>query len=163
MLATQVLKLKVNISANQAMAFRKTQEHFVAACNMVSQYIFDHDFILKQRTLQDRLYYRIRANFDMPSFLAQSVIKTVIAKYKTVKTLNTQKLAKQAKQMQEDKVRLKLMLDKALKNYNPDDYPSEEEMDNIIDEVIANEPFDGSLERDFEEYNMQFGNNEDNS
>ena len=67
------------------------------------------------------------------------------------------------KQMQEDKVRLKLMLDKALKNYNPDDYPSEEEMDNIIDEVIANEPFDGSLERDFEEYNMQFGNNEDNS
>ena len=97
MLSTQVLKLKVNISANQAMVFRKTQEHFVAACNMVSQYIFDHGFILKQRTLQDRLYYKIRANFDMPSFLAQSVIKTVIAKYKTIKTLNTQKLAKQAR------------------------------------------------------------------
>ena len=64
---------------------------------MVSQYIFDYGFIMQQRVLQDRLYRQIRSEFDMPSFLAQSVIKTVLAKYKTVKTQNIQKLFKQAK------------------------------------------------------------------
>ena len=97
MLVSQVLKLKVNISCQQAISFRETQRQFVAACNLVSQYIFDHGFILKQRTLQDRLYRKIRADYAMPSFLAQSVIKTVIAEYKTVKTLDTDRLTKKAK------------------------------------------------------------------
>lgn len=97
MLVSQVLKLKVNISYQQAISFRETQRQFIAACNLVSQYIFDHGFILQQRTLQDRLYRKIRADYDMPSFLAQSVIKTVIAKYKTVKTLDIDRLAKKAK------------------------------------------------------------------
>ena len=97
MIITEVLKLKVNVSPKQADDLRETQRQFVTACNMVSQYIFDHGFIMQQRVLQDRLYRQIRSEFDMPSFLAQSVIKTVLAKYKTVKTQNIQKLFKQAK------------------------------------------------------------------
>lgn len=97
MIITEVLKLKVNVSPKQADDLRETQRQFVAACNMVSRYIFDHGFILQQRVLQDRLYRQIRSEFDMPSFLAQSVIKTVLAKYKTVKTQNIQKLFKQSK------------------------------------------------------------------
>lgn len=97
MIITEVLKLKINVSQKQADDLMETQRQFVTACNMVSQYIFDHGFIMQQRVLQDRLYRQIRSEFDMPSFLAQSVIKTVLAKYKTVKTQNIQKLFKQAK------------------------------------------------------------------
>lgn len=97
MIITEVLKLKVNASPKQADDLRETQRQFVAACNMVSQYIFNHDFILQQRVLQDRLYRQIRSEFDMPSVLAQTVIKTVISKYKTVKTQYMQKLFKQSK------------------------------------------------------------------
>ena len=108
MLVSQVLKLKVNISYQQAISFRETQRQFIAACNLVSQYIFDHGFILQQRTLQDRLYRKIRADYDMPSFLAQSVIKTVIAKYKTVKTLDIDRLARRLRSKAGNSIRSRL-------------------------------------------------------
>lgn len=56
------------------------------ACNHVSQYIFTHDFVMKQSTLQSELYQDIRARFGLKSQMTQSVFKTVIARYKAVQT-----------------------------------------------------------------------------
>ena len=56
------------------------------ACNHVSQYLFDHDFVMKQSTLQAVLYHDIRNRFGLKSQMTQSVFKTVIARYKAVQT-----------------------------------------------------------------------------
>ena len=56
------------------------------ACNYVSQYIFNHDFVLKQSKLQSALYHELRKCFNLKSQMTQSVFKTVIARYKTVLT-----------------------------------------------------------------------------
>ena len=56
------------------------------ACNYVSQYIFNHDFVLKQSDLQSALYHELRKQFGLKSQMTQSVFKTVIARYKTVQT-----------------------------------------------------------------------------
>ena len=63
------------------------------ACNHVSQYIFTHDFEMKQSTLQSELYHDIRTRFGLKSQMTQSVFKTVIARYKTLQTqLRTQRV-----------------------------------------------------------------------
>ncbi|WP_237458691.1 transposase, partial [Lactobacillus helveticus] len=56
------------------------------ACNFISQYIFEHAFELKQSKLNKALYHDLRDKFELKSQMAQSAIKTVIARYKTVKT-----------------------------------------------------------------------------
>ena len=58
----------------------------IYACNFISQYIFEHAFELKQSELNKALYHDLRDKFELKSQMAQSAIKTVIARYKTVKT-----------------------------------------------------------------------------
>lgn len=41
------------------------------ACNYVSQYIFNHDFILKQSELQSALYHELRQRFGLKSQMTQ--------------------------------------------------------------------------------------------
>ncbi|MGK9467049.1 RNA-guided endonuclease TnpB family protein, partial [Lactobacillus helveticus] len=50
------------------------------------QYIFEHAFELKQSKLNKALYHDLRDKFELKSQMAQSAIKTVIARYKKVKT-----------------------------------------------------------------------------
>jgi hypothetical protein len=53
------------------------------ACNYVSNHIFQtHN--LKQFSLNKELYTTLRAKFGLKSQMAQSVLKTVIARYKTI-------------------------------------------------------------------------------
>lgn len=56
------------------------------ACNYISQYIFNNDFVLRQSELQSALYHEIRKQFGLKSQMTQSVFKTVIARYKTVQS-----------------------------------------------------------------------------
>ena len=58
----------------------------IYAWNFISQYIFEHAFELKQSKLNKALYHDLRDKFELKSQMAQSAIKTVIARYKTVKT-----------------------------------------------------------------------------
>ncbi|WP_052747910.1 RNA-guided endonuclease TnpB family protein [Lactobacillus helveticus] len=58
----------------------------IYACNFISQYIFEHAFELKQSKLNKALYHDLRDKFELKSQMAQSAIKTVITRYKTVKT-----------------------------------------------------------------------------
>lgn len=82
-----VIKAKLlNIDNETAQAFSSTMCKYRDACNYISQYIFDHDFELKQSKLNKALYHDLREKFDLKSQMAQSAIKTAIARYKTVKT-----------------------------------------------------------------------------
>ncbi|RVU71914.1 MULTISPECIES: RNA-guided endonuclease TnpB family protein [Lactobacillus] len=76
----------LNINDETAQAFSNTMCKYRDACNFISQYIFEHAFELKQSKLNKALYHDLRDKFELKSQMAQSAIKTVIARYKTVKT-----------------------------------------------------------------------------
>lgn len=81
------IKVKLKITNSEtALSFSKTTEQYRQACNYVSEYIFNHDFDMKQSRLNKELYAKLRNLFSLKSQMAQSVIRTVIARYKTVKT-----------------------------------------------------------------------------
>ncbi len=61
----------------------QTMKAYQSACNFVSEHIFKtHN--LKQMSLNKKLYYDLREKYHLRSQMAQSVIKTVIARYKTI-------------------------------------------------------------------------------
>lgn len=87
-----VIKAKLlNIDEQTAAAFTQTMFKYRDACNFISQYIFDHDFELKQSKLNKALYHDLRDKFTLKSQMAQSAIRNVIARYKAVKTQLKQK------------------------------------------------------------------------
>lgn len=82
---TKTIKLRIYVTPEQEILFRQMTEQYRLACNFVSQYIFDHQFDLAYQNLNKELYSNLRHLFGLKSQLAQSSIKTTIAKYKTVK------------------------------------------------------------------------------
>ena len=84
---TVTVKAKLlNIDEETAHSFMQTMVKYKDACNFISQYVFNHAFELKQSKLNKALYRDLRNKFGLKSQMAQSAIKTVIARYKTVKT-----------------------------------------------------------------------------
>ena len=82
-----VIKVKLKLqNPNDADLFKTTMNRFKDACNYVSQYIFEHDFIIDQLKLQKKIYYEIRLRFGLKSEMTTSAIRCVVARYKTVKT-----------------------------------------------------------------------------
>ena len=76
---------KVHIVATDTdkVLLNKTMSVYCDACNYVSDYVFrTHD--LKQFSLNKILYSTLREKFSLKSQMAQSVFKTVIARYKTI-------------------------------------------------------------------------------
>ena len=76
---------KVQIVATDAdkVLLDETMSAYRDACNYVSDYVFQtHD--LKQVSLNKVLYSTLREKFGLKSQMAQSVFKTVIARYKTI-------------------------------------------------------------------------------
>lgn len=87
--------MEISLTAKLRIVFQSEKDRHSAyetliayrnACNHVSQYLFDHDFEMKQSTLQSELYHDIRNRFGLKSQMTQSVFKTVIARYKTLQT-----------------------------------------------------------------------------
>ena len=76
---------KIQIIAAEAdkVLLDETMSVYRNACNYVSEYVFrTHD--LKQFSLNKALYSTLREKFNLKSQMAQSVLKTVIARYKTI-------------------------------------------------------------------------------
>ena len=76
---------KIQIIAAEAdkVLLDETMSVYRNACNYVSDYVFrTHD--LKQFSLNKALYSILREKFNLKSQMAQSVLKTVIARYKTI-------------------------------------------------------------------------------
>lgn len=82
---TKVIKLRLEPDEEQAQALAQTMERYRGACNLVSQHVFDDGCRLAKRPLRDDLYYRLRREFGLKAQMAESVIDTVIARYKTVR------------------------------------------------------------------------------
>lgn len=82
---TKTIKLRIHVTKEQEELFRQMTEQYRKACNFVSQYVFDHYFELNYNRLNKVLYSDVRSNFGLKSQLAQSTLKTVTARYKTVK------------------------------------------------------------------------------
>lgn len=82
---TLTAKLKILPSEEQETLFLKTMHAWKDACNDVSAYIA-HAHVLNHKALNDALYRDLRARFDLPSQMAQSVLRMVAAKYKAILT-----------------------------------------------------------------------------
>lgn len=80
----ETMKLHIHTSEAQGMAFDQFTRRYATACDFVSQYVFDHGFILNSLVLQQILYQTIRKQFELKAQMTISVIKTVTARYKTV-------------------------------------------------------------------------------
>lgn len=80
---TITAKIQLQVSPEQRELLDLTMDTYRRACNFVANYIFQtHD--LKQFSLNKALYYDLRKRFGLKSQMAQSVFKTVIARYKTI-------------------------------------------------------------------------------
>lgn len=80
---TVTAKIQVSATDSYKVLLDETMSVYREACNYVSDYVFcTHD--LKQFSLNKALYSILRKEFGLKSQMAQSVFKTVIARYKTV-------------------------------------------------------------------------------
>lgn len=80
---TITAKIQIVPSRDDELLLNSTMSAYTDACNYVSNYIFQtHN--LKQFALNKVLYFDLRDRFNLKSQMAQSVLKTVIARYKTI-------------------------------------------------------------------------------
>ena len=80
---TVTAKIQISVNADCKVLLDETMSVYSDACNYVSNYVFrTHD--LKQFSLNKVLYSTLRERFGLKSQMAQSVFKTVIARYKTI-------------------------------------------------------------------------------
>ena len=80
---TVTAKIQISVNADSKVLLDKTMSVYSDACNFVSDHVFrTHD--LKQFSLNKVLYSTLREKFGLKSQMAQSVFKTVIARYKTI-------------------------------------------------------------------------------
>lgn len=90
----QTITIKVKLlldDASDAAKFHQTMEQYRQGCNFVSAYLFNHDFVMSQAKLNATLYQPLRHQFGLKSQMAQSAIRTTVARYRTVKTQLSQK------------------------------------------------------------------------
>ena len=80
---TITAKIQIVPSNDKTELLNSTMSAYTDACNYVSNYVFQtHN--LKQFALNKLLYSDLRDRFSLKSQMAQSVLKTVIARYKTI-------------------------------------------------------------------------------
>ena len=80
---TVTAKIQISVNTDNKVVLDKTMSVYSDACNYVSAYVFrTHD--LKQFSLNKALYSTLREKFGLKSQMAQSVFKTVIARYRTI-------------------------------------------------------------------------------
>ncbi len=80
---TVTAKIQIVVNQTDKVLLDETMSVYRDACNYVSDYVFrTHN--LKQFSLNKTLYTELRVRFGLKSQMAQSVLKMVIARYKTI-------------------------------------------------------------------------------
>ena len=82
---TVTAKIKINPTKEDMSILKDTQIAYKKACNFVSDEVFETKN-LSQAKLHKITYEPLRADFKMRSQMAQSVMKTVIARYKSTQS-----------------------------------------------------------------------------
>lgn len=80
----KTMKLHIHVSETEAKSLEELTTRYAQACTFISEYVFDHSFILNFMKLQEALYQTIRTEFGLKSQFTISAFKTVTARYKTV-------------------------------------------------------------------------------
>lgn len=84
---TITAKIQIYPDNKQIEVLNNTMIQVNKALNYISDYVFTNN-CLNQNTINKDTYYYLRDTYNLKSQMAQSVMKTVIAKYKTCKSLN---------------------------------------------------------------------------
>ena len=82
---TKTIKLRIHVSNEYVLLLCEMTEQYRLACNHVSDYIFSHEFNMCFKELDQAMYHELRNRFGLKSQMAQSVFKTVAARYKTIR------------------------------------------------------------------------------
>ena len=85
MLQTVTAKLKIVVSDSQKQILLDTMKAYSNACNMVSEFVFEHHD-LKRYRIHEELYPLIRERYQLKSQMAESCIRTVVAAYQSILT-----------------------------------------------------------------------------
>ena len=78
-------KIQINPDIEQIENLTQTMIQIRKALNYISKYVYDNN-CFSQKKINEATYYYLREEFGLKSQMAQSVMKTVIAKYKTNKS-----------------------------------------------------------------------------
>jgi len=78
-------KIQIYPTTEQIELLTQTMLQVRKALNCISKYIFENN-CLNQRKINEDTYYHLRETYGLKSQMAQSVMKTAIAKYKTNKS-----------------------------------------------------------------------------
>lgn len=81
--AVKTIKLHLHVAEEDVPKLTTLTEHYTEACNYISQYIFDNDFVMAFMAIHKALYHNIRDLYGLKSQMAISAVKTVIARYRT--------------------------------------------------------------------------------
>ena len=83
---TKTMKLHIHPDEAGVALLKELTIKYSCACNYVSEYVFDHGFILNFMELQKALYNDVRRKCGLKSQFTISSLKTVTARYKTIRT-----------------------------------------------------------------------------
>ena len=78
-------KIQISPDIEQIENLTQTMIQIRKALNYISKYVYDNN-CFSQKKINEATYYYLREEFGLKSQMAQSVMKTVIAKYKTNKS-----------------------------------------------------------------------------
>lgn len=82
---TVTAKVRVKTTPDDEQQLLSTMDAYRSACNHVSEHIYKtHD--LKRASLHTALYHTLRTKFGLKAQMAQSVLRAVVASYKTILT-----------------------------------------------------------------------------
>ncbi|WP_235805911.1 RNA-guided endonuclease TnpB family protein, partial [Levilactobacillus koreensis] len=81
----RTIKMRLYPDTDQAEQFLAMSQEYQRLANVVSQWIFDHAFQLSWLKINHQLYKRFRQESPLNSQMIQSVFRTVVARYKTVR------------------------------------------------------------------------------
>ncbi|HWQ79143.1 MAG TPA: transposase [Anaerovoracaceae bacterium] len=84
---TITAKLRILPASEEHALLLATMRAYTSACNYVAAYIF-HTCDLNPVSLNKALYYDLRARFSLRSQMAQSVLKTVVSRYKAIRSVD---------------------------------------------------------------------------
>ncbi|WP_261810785.1 RNA-guided endonuclease InsQ/TnpB family protein [Levilactobacillus humaensis] len=80
----RTIKLRLYPDTRQSEQFLAMSQEYQRLANIVSQWIFDHEFQLSWLKINHHLYKLLREKSELNSQMIQSVFRTVSARYKTV-------------------------------------------------------------------------------
>ncbi|AYM03619.1 RNA-guided endonuclease TnpB family protein [Levilactobacillus yiduensis] len=80
----RTLKVRLYTNTIQATQLLDMSREYQRLANLVSQWVFDHDFPLNSLKINHALYKKFRQGSPLNSQMIQSVFRTVVARYKTV-------------------------------------------------------------------------------